>query len=326
MELNVLPALPASLAELPAMALAEALGGPTLFDLRKGGEPPLFISVLVHGNEVSGWDAVRRLAPRLAAASVLLFVGNVQAARAGKRALPGRVDFNRVWEGGDTPEAAVASAVVAIAAKAAPYLAIDIHNNTGDNPPYAVICRVDRQTLAVARGFSGQALLATQPRGFQTRRFARFCTAATIEVGTPGDPASTDRATAFLADLLAGGMPGEAAAPLTLFETVARVTLADDAVINPDMQRFNFQSAPAGAALTRAGGLAARTADGRAVGEDYFVTRDGATVLRQATTIAMYTGDADIARQDCLCYFLKPATANAGQGATLHRRRCSRHG
>ena len=305
MKLQIRPTL-APFVDLPAAALADALGGPTLFDLRKAGQAPLFISVLVHGNEVSGWDAVRRLHRELAAASTLIFVGNVAAARAGVRVLPGRIDFNRVWEGGDSTEAGVAAEVTALAAAAKPRLAIDIHNNTGRNPPYAVVARSDRPTLTLARAFSRLALFATQPSGFQTRRFASFCSAVTIEVGTPDDPASTDRAVAFLARLLDEGAPTVEAKTLTLFETTARVTVSEDAVLVAEAQRFNFGPAPAGSLLARAGTLSAWNANGCEVGKRYLQRSAGETVLSRDTAIAMYTPDLAAARLDCLCYLLEP--------------------
>ena len=313
MKLRVEAAPPSALYDLPAENLADELGGPTLFDLRRSGEAPLFVSVLVHGNEISGWDAVRRLRRELMDASVLLFVGNVAAARAGVRALPGRPDFNRVWEGGEWPEAKVADAVSEIVAEARPRLAVDVHNNTGRNPPYSVVARRDAATLAAARAFAGRAIFATQPTGFQTGRLARVCTAVTVEVGTPDDPASTDRAAAFLRRLLDCSV-SRLAAPetpgLALYETVARVTLSDDAVLVPDAQRFNFRTAPAGAKLVERGALHAHAADGADVGDAYFRRSNGATVLKRPSVVAMYTGDLHAARQDCLCYFIEPASAS----------------
>ena len=312
MKLRVETALPSALTELPANRLADMLDGPTLFDLRRAGEPPLFVSVLVHGNETSGWEAVRRLRRELAACSVLLFVGNVEAARAGARTLPTRPDFNRVWEGGEWPEARVADQVAQHVAAAKPRLAVDIHNNTGRNPPYSVVARQDAATLAAARAFAPRALLATQPSGFQTGRFARFCTAITIEVGTPDDPSSVDRAAAFLRRALHPPPPARRDV-LALFETVARVTLSDDAVIVPDTQRFNFRTAPAGAVLVKHGAVAAHAADGTNLDEVYFGHENGGTVLKRPSVIAMYTGDLNAARQDCLCYLLEPAEpASAG--------------
>ncbi|MDE0658540.1 MAG: peptidase M14 [Gammaproteobacteria bacterium] len=310
MRLNIATALPDSLADAPATALADELGGPTLFDLRRGNHPPLFVSVLLHGNEVSGWDALRGLLNEFRQISALLFLANLDAARDGVRALPGQVDFNRVWEGGHTAEAAVAAEVTARVASASPYLAVDIHNNTGRNPPYSVICRTDPRTLQFAGAFAGRALLASQPGGFQTRRFTRFCTAVTVEVGTPDDPDSTTRTTEFLTKLLASypEAPRDTRNPgsLSLFETVARVTVTDGTEIEPAMQRFNFRRAPAGTALTRRGALSAQSADGTSIGGRYFTSDDGAAVLRRPTILAMYTRDLESARRDCLCYFLEP--------------------
>lgn len=310
MYLNVAQVLPDSLADVPATALAEELGGPTLFDLRKGDHAPLFVSVLLHGNEVSGWDAVREHFDELRQVSALLFLANLDAAREGVRALPDQVDFNRVWEGGDTSEAAVAAEVTSRVAAAKPYLAVDIHNNTGKNPPYAVVCRADKRTLGFAGAFARRVLLASQPGGFQTRRFTRFCTAVTVEVGTPDDPQSTTRAAAFLAKLLSNypEPPADAQSPetLALFETVARVTVGDSTEIEPAMQNFNFRCAPAGAALTRSGPLNAQAADGTPVGNQYFTSKNGATVLTRPTILAMYTRDVESAQRDCLCYFLEP--------------------
>ena len=310
MHLNIANALPDSLGDVPANALADELGGPTLFDLRRGDRSPLFVSVLVHGNEVSGWDAVRELLDEFRQTSSLLFLGNLEAARHDVRALPGRADFNRVWEGGDSTEAAVAREVTAFVAAAKPYLALDIHNNTGRNPPYSVICRADPATLGFAEGFAERALLASQPDGFQTRRFSRFCTAITVEAGTPDDPESTTRSRDFLARIFASNPdpPRSALGPgkLSLFETVARVTVTDCTVIEPAMQRFNFRDAPAGTPLTRSGMLNARSADGSDIGDRYFAPDNGMAVLTRPTTLAMYTADLESARRDCLCYFLEP--------------------
>ena len=303
--LRIANALPDELVRLPAAKLGTALAGPTLFDLRKDA-PPLFISVLLHGNEISGWNALRQLASPLRETSALLFVGNVAAAAAGRRTLAGHVDFNRVWEGGDAPEAAIAEEVAHYAEAADVQLAIDVHNNTGRNPPYSVVARDDAKTLKVARAFSPRALLATQPNGFQTRRFARFCTAVTVEVGTPDDPKSTQRAATFLHSLLAKTHLADEVPPLALYETTARVIVDDDALIHPDTQRFNFLTAPAGTVLACAGTLTAEAADGSDASAKHLRRTRGATVLRRAATLAMYTGDVEAARQDCLCYLLEP--------------------
>lgn len=313
MRLNLVRGLPAPVAATPAGALADVLSGPTLFDLRRGARPPLFVSVLLHGNETSGWDAVRRLGSELARRSALVFVGNIDAARAGVRTLPRQRDFNRIWEAdpqhAESDEAALAAAVARAVADARPALAVDVHNNTGRNPPYAVVADTAPATLALAGAFARRVLLATQPRGFLTRRLAPLCPAVTVEVGTPEDPASTPRATAFLRQLVVAA-PGPRP-PLSLFETKLRVTLSADAAIAAEAQCFNFRTAPAGTVLVRAGRLRAFNA----AGEDRSgacLRRDGAaTVLKRPTVLAMFTGSLEAARQDCLCYLLEPRLVDA---------------
>ena len=61
----------------------------------------MFVSVLLHGNEDTGLAAaqevLRRHLSRELHRSLLLFVGNVAAAAANVRTLPGQADYNRVW-------------------------------------------------------------------------------------------------------------------------------------------------------------------------------------------------------------------------------------
>ena len=122
---------------------------------------PLFVSVLLHGNEDTGLAAaqevLRRHLSRELHRSLLLFVGNVAAAAANVRTLPGQADYNRVWPGTptpDIPEAHMARWVFDYAASRRPFASIGIHNNTGLNPHYACITRLEPQFIVLARLFS----------------------------------------------------------------------------------------------------------------------------------------------------------------------------
>ena len=87
--LNELNRIPHGLLELQAPQLADALHGPTLITLQGMREPALFVSVLLHGNETTGWEAVRQLLRDYTAGggerplprTLVLFIGNVDAAR-----------------------------------------------------------------------------------------------------------------------------------------------------------------------------------------------------------------------------------------------------
>ena len=59
--LTELESLPDGLLELPGERLHEMLAGPTLIHLPGRHAQPLFVSVLLHGNEDSGWYAVQTL-------------------------------------------------------------------------------------------------------------------------------------------------------------------------------------------------------------------------------------------------------------------------
>ena len=61
MKLTELDHLPPGLLERPESALHHELDGPTLIHLEGKNPRPLFVTVLQHGNEVTGWEAVRRL-------------------------------------------------------------------------------------------------------------------------------------------------------------------------------------------------------------------------------------------------------------------------
>jgi uncharacterized protein len=104
---TVFGSIPDGFLERPAERLADLLPGPCLIDLHGRQPRPLFVSVLLHGNEDTGLVAVqevlRRHLSRDFGRSLLLFVGNVGAAAVNLRTLPDQSDYNRVWPGTLTP-------------------------------------------------------------------------------------------------------------------------------------------------------------------------------------------------------------------------------
>ncbi len=103
LRLNIVDGFPEPLLELPARELWRHLAGPTLFRIPGRHGQPLFVSVLLHGNEDTGWQAIQsvlaRHLKRPLNRSLLLFVGNLEAAKANVRTLPSQTDYNRVWPG-----------------------------------------------------------------------------------------------------------------------------------------------------------------------------------------------------------------------------------
>ena len=310
------------LLDCPAPKLFDALGGPTLFDLSRGLPDPLFVSVLQHGNEVSGWDGVRMFLAGRGAPPMLLYVGNVEAARTGERTLAHQRDFNRAWNGGDSPEARLARQVTHYAMEARPRLAIDLHNNTGANPHYSVLTDLRAQCLGAALEFSRLALLAQHRDGIQTERFTEFCPAVTLETGRVGDPGSARRAAAYLrAAAEWREIPEASFAELTVYRNEVRVTIEDgdadftaDAplALRAELERYNFERLEAGNLFARRPtgatdiGLRATDVSGADLTDFYFELRGADVLLREPVYPSMYTRDISVARQDCLCYFMTP--------------------
>jgi succinylglutamate desuccinylase len=187
--------LPPGLLDCDAATLIRHLDGPTLIHLHGQREPALFVSLLMHGNETVGWEAIRRLLPdfdvgggdRPLPRSLSIFIGNVRAAAAGVRHLPEQPDFNRVWPGSElpaTPVHAVMRSVVDRMAARGLFASIDLHNNTGTNPHYACVNVVDNQFLHLATLFSRTVVYFTHPRGVQSLAMAELCPAGTSSAWT----------------------------------------------------------------------------------------------------------------------------------------------
>lgn len=331
--LHELDHLPEGLLELNSADLTARLPGPTLLHLAGEREPPLFVSVLVHGNEPVGWDAVRLLLResierhgRLRLPRALsLFIGNVHAAAANARHLPDQPDFNRVWPGTDAPPSparTLMAEVVERMAQRGVFASIDLHNNTGTNPHYACVNRIDNRDLQLARLFARTIVFFVRPTGVQSQAMARLCPAVTLECGRVGDRHGIDHAREFIdACLHLSELPDHALPiqDIDLFHTVAQVTIPQQVsfgfppheaqiVLSPELERFNFRELPAGASFASihpGGRVEVRDEHGRDVTERFFTVEEGELKLREPAMPSMLTADATVIRQDCLCYLME---------------------
>jgi hypothetical protein len=256
-----------------------------------------------------------------------LFIGNIDAAREGVRRLEGQPDYNRVWPGAEGvtgPESGMMQQVVDIMSSRHVFASIDIHNNTGLNPHYACINRLDHAFFHLARLFSRTVVYFNTPKGVQSEAFARLCPAVTVECGKPGGQGGVEHAAAFVeAALHLSAIPAHplAAHEIDLFHTVAVVKVPDQVVFSvggeaadlrlvEDIDHLNFRELQAG---TRLGfvspgcpvPLEAWDDEGNEIGSRYFEQKDGQLLTRRAAMPAMLTRDTRIIRQDCLCYLME---------------------
>lgn len=336
--LQQLDHLPKGLLTTDSRGLEALLGAPTLIHLPGARGPALFVSVLMHGNETVGWDAVRNLlSDRVARQGALrlprdlsLFIGNVSAAAQGVRRLPGQPDYNRVWPGGElphTPEHDLMRTVVESQGERGIFASIDLHNNTGSNPHYACVNRLDNRFLHLATLFGRTVVYFLRPKGVQSLAMAELCPAVTLECGKVGEAAGVRHARDLVdAALHLSEIPDHPVAPqdIDLFHTVARVQVPEslsfgfppeeaDLVLNPEIEHFNFRELPAGTAFGRVHRTAApirlplevRDERGQEVGERYFEVTDGELRLRQGLMPSMFTRNQVVIRQDCLGYLME---------------------
>jgi hypothetical protein len=326
----LLDRLPEGFLECPAHRLTDILPRPTLFDLAGRDPKPLFVSTLLHGNETSGLAAVQEVLRRHAARglnrSLILFVGNVEAAAANLRTLPGQRDFNRVWPGTafpDDPLADMARWICEYVGKRDAFAAVDIHNNTGFNPHYSCISRLEPKYVALAQLFSRIVVHFQRPRGTCAAAFAELCPAITVECGKSGVDAGVAHAIELLeACLSITELPDHAPAPhdVELLRTCAIVKppagasfsfdgTPADFLFRPDIDHLNFSELSAGASFGALGDEGARLevlpGDGfDAQPINYFDYAGGEIRLARPAIPAMLTVDPRAVKQDCLCYLM----------------------
>ncbi|MEJ2376187.1 MAG: M14 family metallopeptidase [Pseudolabrys sp.] len=321
---------PDVLMDLPASELWRQLRGPSLFYLGGRQAEPLFVSVLLHGNEDSGWRAIQSLLRQhrstILPRAMLLFVGNIAAAKAGIRTLPSQEDYNRAWPGTQDPSTPMAHLlvdVVEIARREMPFASVDIHNNTGRNPHYACVNSFEDAHLHLARLFSRTVVYFEQPVGVQSAALAPICPAVTVECGRAEEETSVEHAAEFVHAALALQHFPDHRLPdsdLDLMRTFATIKIPADASfsydgtdadfrLRGDLDRLNFSELDAGVIFGRLGGGGGRrfdivTAEGEEAADGYFDYSSGKIRLSQRAIPAMLTLDPNAVRLDCLGYLM----------------------
>ena len=333
--LRELSALPQGILELSADQLHGVLGGPTLIHLPGRREPALFVAVLMHGNETTGWEAIRTLlrryqpggGERALPRALSLFIGNTAAAARGLRHLVEQPDFNRIWPGAETaitPEHQVMAEVVNRMRTRGAFASVDIHNNTGFNPHYACVNVIDTRFLHLAALFGRTVVYFIRPTGVASMAMASVCPSVTLECGKPDQPAGAEHAVSYLDSCLRlSEFPQHeiSAHDIDLYHTVAIVKVPSAVEFDfgragrnldfvDDLDLLNFRELPAGTVFGHVRDIATVPLDVRNelnidVASRYFSVTDGELRTRCAVMPSMLTRDVNVIRQDCLCYLME---------------------
>ena len=314
-----------------------SLGKPALIRIPGTDSNPRarLVSCLLHGNEDSGYRAVLSVLRDGARYpfDLWVFIGNVRAAhQAGwfaHRYLDDQEDFNRVWR--LTPPTTrmrrCADAVLDVLVETDLEAAIDIHNNTGVNPYYAVVPDPTEAAVALANSLTDTILRWPLKAFTLMEALSPVCPSVSIECGLPAIADNTAFATSVTRRFLSLPMFDDDAMhqPVTmgrLFEMRHRIVvrpevpfafggaLTDDLdlVLHPGLDRHNFGMLLAGTELGQvhsdaAMPLMSTDMRGRDTTDQYFrVTGNGGLVVTQDVTPVMMTTTVQQTRRDCLFY------------------------
>lgn len=332
LQLNVTHELPQGFLECDARDLARILKGPTLIHLSGRNPQPLFVCVLLHGNETTGFQALQQVLQEHHATglprAMSIFVGNVAAAERNVRMLRDQMDFNRVWPRTpfyDRPEAALMRQVYDAMVARKPFASIDLHNNSGINPFYGCVAKLEQPFLYLAQLFSRVAVYIERPLGVQSIAMADLCPAVTVECGRIGSKEGMVHAAEFIrACLHLSHFPEHPIGPheLELLHTVAVVKVPPSVSISfdhseadirfrQDIDHFNFSPMAAGTSigttsLIGAARLQVLSGDGAHSDVEWFRYVAGEICLTRSAIPAMLTRDPEAVHADCLCYLMEP--------------------
>jgi Succinylglutamate desuccinylase / Aspartoacylase family len=293
------------------------------------------IACLMHGNEPSGFEAAVELLRRgdRFPFDLWVLIGNVRAAIQdglyAHRHLDDQEDFNRIWDVGPatTRMRRGAAAILEELRSADLEAAVDLHNNSGRNPCYAIVTQLSPEGLLLASQCADTMLHWRLRAHTLMEALATACPTVSVECGLPHLPEGTAFASAVIHRFLAADgfdapADGEPARPLRMVEILHRVTVRPevafsfgavidgetDFVIAPGLDAYNFDVLPAartighidpGAAMP----LFASDMAGADVTDQLFrATPDGRVIVVSDIVPVMMTTTVKQARRDCLFY------------------------
>jgi hypothetical protein len=320
---------PASVAPRVSDFLCDLPGPVAIHQRGRDSSRCRLLVTLLHGNEPSGLEAVHQWLRNgeVPAVDTVFIIGSVAAARAEPlfyyRQLPGRRDLNRCFAAPYTDnEGLLARAIVQHIEQCQPEAVIDMHNTSGSSPGFAVATSASHEHRALV-GLFVDYLILTDLRLGSLMEQPLGCPVVTIEAGGARDDAADRVASAGLRRYLMVQELFAREHELTLFQHPYRLELlqhsridyADhslhdrDVTIREDIERYNFASVEAGAALGWLGeeGLAhlqVVAGDHRHPVAEFFEVRDGILTARSRMHLFMATTRPDIAASDCLFYFV----------------------
>lgn len=322
------------LVELTPLEFARALEVPTLIRVPgRGDVAPRGFACLLHGDESTGLEAALQVLRRRRQwpFDLWIVVGNVPAAIEGggfeHRFLPGQEDFNRIWsnDAADTPQRVAARAILDELSDVGMAAMVDIHNNTGDNPFYAIVTSDAPGDYNLATLFTTTILRWNLGVDTLMEGMPADVPTIAVECGLPGLPESR----AFALDGLRRFLGTRRFRHDTIrfdvdvYGDMVKIKVPDDIeftfggdlddrdfVVADGADHLNFVRVPDGHVIGRVPPgnpvpLVAEGPHGQIVTDEHLaVTPDGVVVTRYSTIPVMMTRTVAAARKDVLFYMV----------------------
>jgi hypothetical protein len=293
------------------------------------------VCTLLHGNEPSGLVALHgwlRQGDPPAFDSLLLIVAVETALAApgfAHRFLPPARDLNRCFHPPfEGAEGELAGEILRLVRESNPECLIDLHNNTGHNPPYGVAPVAGAAELNLVGLFAERFVHSPLRLGALVEATQDDFPSVTVECGRAGDLAADATARRGLDRYFEGEEidPQHVTVPrMSVLQSPLRVCVrpgveidfadqlghqADFTVVG-DVDRHNFESLLPGVPIgwvrdESLWPLELLDIDGKDRSQDYFTLRGRRLETRRAIIPIMMTTCATAAKSDCLFYVVEP--------------------
>lgn len=287
------------------------------------------IVTLLHGNEPSGLKAIHQLLKQemTPKTNVKFIIASVVAAKTEPvfthRMLPGKRDLNRCFiPPYDDLQGQLAKSIQELITEYQPEAVLDIHNTSGSGPAFSVAITECEKTLALASYFTHR-IIVTDIRLGSLMEVDFGCPVVTIECGGVQDREADVTALDGMMKFLHQDSLFEIQQDMALLKHPRRLQIRPESSIgygerlNPelditicqDVERHNFGVTQPGDVLgyLSLDGLRHFCLDSSETGksvEDYFAIQNGQLKCKQPLRLFMVTTRADIAKSDCLFYFV----------------------
>ncbi|TCK08185.1 succinylglutamate desuccinylase/aspartoacylase domain-containing protein [Marinobacterium mangrovicola] len=288
------------------------------------------VATLLHGNEPSGTHALHRYlrTGQEPAVDLLCFVVSVETALHERlflyRHLPGLRDMNRCFQPpfNDLP-GQVAQRMMQLLDQYQPECVIDIHNTSGAGPAFGVVSHEDALHEALVCLFTHHLVVTDLRLGALMELSRPGRPVVTIECGGAGDARADRVAYEGLVRYAEKDrvLKLESGQRMELYHSPVRLELASgatlafdtrpvagmDLTVPPDLERFNFGTAPEGTFIGWVGPnsrqrFSARNGNGIDRFDEWFRVDDQRLLTAQPLRLFMVTHRQDIALSDCLFY------------------------